>query len=195
MSDRRLAVIEKHLQQALRMNLEAPSVRARGRRVLLLMGLVTILSIGDLIVTLTFLRSTGMVELNPLAAFVIRNQSVAGLIFFKIGSVLMSVSILTMIRHTRRGEIAAWVAASILVALTFHWSEYTDGANAFASTRFLEMTEEMDEWLRLGGTPTPTEHNGAHDPVLPVANSTGHAPGPVPGSAQSMADGSTVAGD
>ncbi len=193
MSDRRLAVIEKHLQQALRMNLEAPSVRARGRRVLLLMGLVTILSLGDLIVTLTFLRSTGMVELNPLAAFVIRNQSIAGLIFFKVGSVLMSVSILTMIRHTRRGEIAAWVAASILVALTFHWSEYTDGANAFASTRFLEMTEEMDEWLRLGGTPPSSEQVGVQHSVVPAANSTGHPRGPA--SAQSMADGSTDGSD
>lgn len=177
-------MIEHHLRQVLGPTMLSPAGKARGRRVMLLLSLVAILSVGDLLVTMIFLGSTGMVELNPLAAYMIRNQSAAGLVCFKLGSVLMSVSILLMIRHTRRGEIAAWIAACILVALMFHWSRYTEGAEAFANTRFLEMTQEMEEWVTM---PVPGVTQGTipsllQRPVQPLPKSgVDHAPAGIPG--------------
>src|SRR5690606_37713708 len=106
--------------------LEDPQLRARSRRVMYLLVLTLLLSIGDLIATLTCLKSVGMQELNPLAAHIIRGHGAIGLVIFKVLTLAASLSILIIVRRSRIGELAAWLAAMILITLTVRWSEYTD---------------------------------------------------------------------
>ncbi len=122
-------------------------MRARGRRVLWLIGLVLILSIGDLVTTLMFLQTTGMEEVNPVAAFVMQSGSPLALIIFKMVSVLTSLSVIVMLRHRWQGEFAAWTAALILCALTLHWYRYSDQLRQYDSTFTVSQAQSNAEWL------------------------------------------------
>lgn len=123
-----------------------PKLQARARRVLLLTGLVLMLSAGDLLTTLIFLQSTGMEEANPVAAFVMSSGSIWSLIVFKAGSVFTSLSVIWLLRHRWQGEIAAWIAAFILVALTYHWYVYTSQLAEVNSTFVLSHAQGHANW-------------------------------------------------
>jgi len=142
-------VIAHYLQQRFREHSATPEARARGRRVVLLVALIAILSVGDLIATLTFLRSIGMQEINPLAAFIISNQSETGLILFKFGSVVCCVSLILLIRHFRQGEVAAWIAALILVGLTVHWHTYTHQVATIQDPASIVEAQQKGQWHKL----------------------------------------------
>lgn len=100
------------------------SASARSRRVVLLIVVLVGLSIIDLLLTLEYVRTIGMAELNPIAAWILRQGSTAGLVAWKFGTVMMAATIIFSIRHRVRGEFAAWVCALILVCLTAHWINY-----------------------------------------------------------------------
>ena len=134
----------------MQVDLTCPHTQARCRRVFLLVFLIGILSLGDLWVTFTFLTSFGMEEANPVAAYIIRQQSPMGLVLFKLGSVTASVSIILLVRHRRQGELAAWIAAGILVALTARWSAYTNEVANFQSTVTIGEAQRSEFWLTFG---------------------------------------------
>ncbi|MFG0329111.1 MAG: DUF5658 family protein [Phycisphaerales bacterium] len=140
-------MFERYLSQRFQIDRNDPAVRARTRRVCLLVGLILLLSVGDLIVTLTFLKSTGMQELNPLAAYLIRQGSLAGLLLFKFGSMFACVSLILLVRHLRQGEVAAWIATAILVGLTLHWSTYTHQMLDIQNTHILSEAQSSSAWL------------------------------------------------
>lgn len=142
-------MIARYLQQRIREHAATPAARARSRRVVLLVALIAILSVGDLIATLTFLRSIGMQEINPLAAFIIQNQSETGLILFKFGSVVCCVSLILLIRHFRQGEVAAWIAAIILVGLTVHWHTYTHHVVQLQDAEAITEAQQHGQWHKL----------------------------------------------
>ncbi len=122
---------------------------ARARRVVLLVGAVVLLSVGDLLATMMCLRSMGMQEINPVAEFIIRHNSTAGLILFKFGSVMASVSLLLLIRHRRQGEIGAWIALLILTVLTGYWYVYSDQLYHSTSNGLLWDLDDHPDWHRL----------------------------------------------
>jgi hypothetical protein len=96
----------------------------RARRVGFLIIVLVGLSIIDLLLTLEYVRTIGMAELNPIAAWIMRQGSTAGLVAWKIGTVMMAATIIYSIRHRVRGEFAAWVCTLILTVLTAHWINY-----------------------------------------------------------------------
>lgn len=147
-------MLEHALRQVNPIDFDTPAVRARVRRVYMLAGLIVILSVGDLMATLTYLQSTGMQELNPLAAYIIRGQSTLGLVLFKAGSVLASVSLLLLMRHRHQGELAAWVGTFILVTLTIYWSCYTNQVMDLKDPAALAETAD-ETWLSLGEDALP----------------------------------------
>jgi len=122
------------------------AMHARSRRVCLLVGLVLLLSIGDLVTTVLLLQSTGMEEANPIAAFVMQSGSVTNLVIFKLGSVFTSVSVILLLRHRWQGELAAWVAAFILAMLTLHWYQYTQHFAMFNNSLTLVQIQAHDTW-------------------------------------------------
>jgi len=123
--------------------------KARARRVLLLIGLVIMLSIGDLHVTIIYLQSIGMHEMNPLAALVIQQGNIPGLIFFKGGSVMASISLILLLRHRWQGEFAAWTAALILCGLTLYWFTYSDYVLMFDDSIIIDHAQNMHNWFTL----------------------------------------------
>lgn len=102
------------------------SSRRRGRRVLILLAAVSLLGVGDLYATLAHVNSIGMVELNPVAAYLIDADSDAGLVLYKLGTIGIAVGLVVRSRHHRSAEAASWIMILIMAALTFHWQNYNE---------------------------------------------------------------------
>jgi hypothetical protein len=123
--------------------------RDRSRRVILLIVGVVLLSLGDLLITITYLQSTGMLEANPIAGYIIRvTGSVSILTAYKALTVGICVGLLYRLRRLVEGEVAAWCAVSILAFMSFQWYHY---ARQFDTTD-LELARSVgfgEEWLML----------------------------------------------
>lgn len=89
------------------------------------------MSIADLVLTLTYLTSVGLIEANPLARAIMRLGSPELLTLWKILSVGLAASILVALRRTRSGEFGAWVCAAVLVWLSGQWVLYNEQAEIF----------------------------------------------------------------
>lgn len=100
--------------------------RRRPVRVLALLAAVVLLSLGDLSMTLTHVRSAGMYEGNPLARHVINLNSPSALAAWKLATLVLAVGILFRVRHTRAGELGAWACVAVLTWLTLRWVDYSD---------------------------------------------------------------------
>lgn len=97
----------------------------RSRRVLLLVAGIILLSLGDLAVTVAFLKAEWMLEANPIAAALIRStQSAWALAAFKAASVGICVAVLLRLRRHRICEVAAWAGMAILSATAIMWGSY-----------------------------------------------------------------------
>lgn len=122
----------------------------RVRRVLLLLVGIACLSCADLAVTLTHLRTIGMAEANPIAAFVIEwGGSWLWLAVYKAGTVGLAVGVLYRLRRTVQGEIGCWLGLAILVGMSLQWHAYTgmlDSAGVSASD---ELGLRTGRWLTL----------------------------------------------
>lgn len=121
----------------------------RSRRVLSLSALVVAMGVTDLCCTLAYLRGVGMVELNPLARFLIEHGGALSLGCFKALSLVICVGLLVRLRARRQAEIAAWVCVAVMVALTIHWANYN--AAVAQLTPYLTGVFTPDAaWVRLG---------------------------------------------
>ena len=79
---------------------DVASAAGRPRRVSWLLAGVLLLSLIDLLLTIVHLRSVGMVEANPIAAFLIRStQSVWVLSAYKLVTVGICLSLLYRLRR------------------------------------------------------------------------------------------------
>lgn len=125
--------------------------RRRAIRVILLMLTIAALSVGDLVLTLTYVRSVGMTEANPIARYVMSFDSAWLLAGWKFASVGLACLIFYIARYKRSGELAAWVACSVLTLLTFHWLNYTHEVEKF--THSLNVLAQSDVpqtmWIRM----------------------------------------------
>jgi type IV secretory pathway VirB2 component (pilin) len=102
-----------------------PAIR-RSRRVILLVIGITLLSIVDLLITLAHLQSIGMMEANPIAAFLIKaTNSALALTVYKFVTVGFCVAVLYKLRRMRSGEVAAWVSVIICAWMCIAWHRYT----------------------------------------------------------------------
>ena len=112
--------------------LTSPDIRAQ--RVALVLLATCLLGVYDLALTLVFSTSIGMVELNPLARLIMRvYDSPFMLIAWKLLSMGLSAGIIWRIRRTRIGELAAWLALVVLLALCLHWAAFVRDVALFAS--------------------------------------------------------------
>ena len=94
------------------------------RRVALLAIAITIMGIADLILTLTYMQTTGMFELNPLARIMVATGGASQLIMFKLLTLSLSAGVLYLLRGHRRVEPAAWCCALVMGVLSAHWISY-----------------------------------------------------------------------
>ncbi|MEC9374045.1 MAG: DUF5658 family protein, partial [Planctomycetota bacterium] len=127
----------------------AASAGSRGARMVGLLSAATVLQLLDLALTLTFMKTTGMVELNPLARWIVDMGGAEGLVAFKAASVLVSLGVLFAVRHHRSAEIGAWIMCAVLLALTARWIENV-AALAMELHAIAPMEAMGDErWVRI----------------------------------------------
>lgn len=97
-------------------------------RIGIALGVAAVLGLADLSLTVYFMSTTGMIELNPvaraLAAF-----GPGALVAFKLLSLLINGSLLLACRRRLTGELGAWASVLVMVALTAHWHNYMNRAH------------------------------------------------------------------
>ena len=97
----------------------------RSRRVSLLLAVVVVLSVADLIITLGFMGTVGMLEANPIVVHVARwTGSIAAIALCKCLSVSIAVLLLHALRRHPQAELGAWVAVIVLIWLSVQWVRY-----------------------------------------------------------------------
>ncbi|TVQ64386.1 MAG: hypothetical protein EA379_01640 [Phycisphaerales bacterium] len=122
---------------------------ARARRVALLSVAIVLMAWSDLSQTLSYIRSVGMVELNPLARAVIEQGGVPGLTIFKLLSVTLCVGILLSLRRRVQAELCAWVCVAGMLALTAHWLNYNNNVHLLAPFLQELAASNAAEWVHI----------------------------------------------
>jgi hypothetical protein len=93
--------------------------------VLLLTGLIALLSLCDLVITLTYLRSVGMPEGNPIARMVMSYNSPTVLIAWKLATIVLTSLVFVVGRRRAVAEVGCWTCLLVLGWLTQRWITYT----------------------------------------------------------------------
>lgn len=119
--------------EAIALSTQELARHARARRVWCLVSLIVLLSLADLFLTMTYLQSVGMGEANPVARVVMSYNSPALLVAWKCATVSLAVLIFAVFRHRRSAEVACWLCAIVLVALTAHWMNYNQELPMYAN--------------------------------------------------------------
>ncbi|MCP3905510.1 MAG: hypothetical protein GY715_17935 [Planctomycetes bacterium] len=128
---------------------ERGPVERRARRVLVLLAAVIVLSVADLVVTIGHLQTVGLIEANPIAAWLIRTtESPWVLSAYKCLTVGVCIALLYRLRRYRECEIAAWCAVGILVAMSLLWHSYSMEMESPLELKMAQAAHE-DIWLRL----------------------------------------------
>lgn len=123
-------------------------IERRSRRVVVLLLAVVSLSIADLILTVAHLRTTGMIEANPIAAYILHNSSSLWTLgLYKVATVAVSVLLLFRLRDRVQGEIAAWIAAAILALLCVHWHQYAAMLEDINPIKLAQAASRAESWL------------------------------------------------
>lgn len=122
----------------------------RSRRMMILITSIIVLSIADLVVTVTHLRTIGMIEANPIAAYlIVTYQSAWVLAGYKLLTVGVCIVALYSIRERILGEVAAWASVCILVGMAVVWHLYAaelDQPEAYEMVKYASVDEQ---WLFL----------------------------------------------
>ena len=131
---------------------------------ILLIVAIVIMSVGDLLLTLTYLQHLGMAESNPLARLVLDFQSPALLVVWKMATVAACSAILLWKSTSRSAEIGAWAGTFILTALMVHWSTYVKIAPPVPPIETASLFAGDERWMTL----TPTEPSGRARASVPT---------------------------
>lgn len=123
---------------------------SRANRVFWLLVAVFLMSLADLDISMVYLRSVGMAEVNPVARYVMEWNQPWLLVLWKVASILFSCSVLFVARRLAAAEIAAWVCFIALAWLTCQWWAYT--AEAHVLTPALSGLSGVDtaRWVQMG---------------------------------------------
>ncbi|MFI4897557.1 MAG: DUF5658 family protein [Phycisphaerales bacterium JB059] len=121
----------------------------RTRRVVLLLLAIFIMSVGDLLLTLTYLQHLGMAESNPIARLVLDFGSPGLLVAWKMATVVACAAILLWKSTSRAAEIGAWTGTFILGALMLHWSSYVKIAPPVPPIETAGLFAGDERWMTL----------------------------------------------
>jgi hypothetical protein len=126
--------------------------RARARRIGWLIVAMTLMGAADLLCTLTYMRTSGMLEANPIARFVLLAGSAEQLVMFKVLMMLLSCGTLYLARRHRKAEACAWVCTAMMFLLTLHWINFNRSISSFTNDMaVLAMSDGEFEpmWVKL----------------------------------------------
>lgn len=106
----------------------------RERRVTVLVLAAIALGLVDLAFTLTYMLSIGMFEANPLARAMVEIGGARQLVVFKLFTMALSGGLLYLLRRTPAAELVAWLCLAGLLALSAHWTVYTNALATLGGT-------------------------------------------------------------
>jgi hypothetical protein len=125
--------------------------RSRRWRVGLLLLAAALMGVADLACTLAYMRSVGMIELNPIARHMIAVGGAQQLVVYKLFTIALTCGSIFLIREHRRAEVGAWMCAAIMLALTLHWVRYNrDAPSLTHELSFIALSEDralFREWV------------------------------------------------
>jgi hypothetical protein len=123
---------------------------SRSRRIMILIAGIIALSIADLLITIAHLRTVGMIEANPVAAYLIDTyQSVWILAAYKLITVGICITALYVIRKRLIGEMAAWTSVAILAGMAIIWHLYATELEDPVTLELVRNASMDDGWLYL----------------------------------------------
>lgn len=123
--------------------------RRRSLRVWLLVFAIAAMSLADLSMTMTYLRSVGMGEANPLARYVMSLQSPGLLAAWKCVSVAAACVIFVWARKRWTTEAACWGCVFVLTALCIRWIHYSHEATALTPNLQTVLESDTSGWVTL----------------------------------------------
>lgn len=128
----------------------APGPEARQLRVAFALACVTLMSLADLFLTLTYATTVGMSEANPLARAIMAADCPLVLALWKVSTLGLGMCILFRLRTKRCAEVGAWVCFAALAALMVHWVRYNDTVQTLTPA-VATMAQSADPaWVRIG---------------------------------------------
>jgi hypothetical protein len=107
--------------------------RSRPHRVGLLLLAITIMAGADLALTLNYITSIGMVELNPVARAVMSLGSTTAVVIWKVALTAFTVGVLFGLRRRAIAEVATWACATVMVLLSMHWLNFINEVQTMGS--------------------------------------------------------------
>jgi len=124
-----------------------PFVFQRPGRISLLMLFVAFASIADLLMTLTYATTIGMMEMNPLARMVMNSGSPLLIVLWKALTAGAGIAILIWLRRSLFAEIGSWLIAFVMLGLTVHWMLYNHQILLFADELALLQGNSSEFWI------------------------------------------------
>ena len=121
----------------------------RSRRVIALTALIALLSLADLFMTLTFLRTVGMSEANPVARMVMSYGSPTYLVVWKLASIAVASTVFWLARRRRLAEAGCWVCVAVLVWLTVRWIHYSQEVETATPLIHVLASGECPTWVTM----------------------------------------------
>lgn len=123
--------------------------RCRSKRVLLLLSAVVLMSLGDLYMTLQYLLHSGLLEANPLARSIMQYGSPAGLIAWKLCTLILASGILIWARRKLSAELGVLFCCGVMTWLTVRWLEYSDQVSRFTHEAATMAAADDSRWVTL----------------------------------------------
>jgi len=122
---------------------------SRSLRVTLLAAAMLLMGLADLQLTLTYMRSVGLIELNPIAREMVEIGGARQLVMYKLLSIAMSAGVLYLLRRHALAERCAWASCALLLALTMHWVRYNDAAIENPAAAVAQLAAPDHRWVTL----------------------------------------------
>ncbi len=116
---------------------------AHARRLMLALVAIALMSLADLICTLIYMSSVGLIELNPLARFMVSVGDTRQLVIFKLFTMTLSCGALYFARRHPLSERVAWICAAGLFVLMLHWTAFNSSVS--------DLTNEITTLALYGG--------------------------------------------
>jgi hypothetical protein len=114
---------------------QAAVLRIPGRplRVAMLVAAVAVLSLVDLVLTLTFILEIGLIEDNPIARALLGWGGPAMLVVWKVITAGFATTVLFWARRHAIAEVAAIFGAIVMIWLTARWVQYIETSAQLSS--------------------------------------------------------------
>lgn len=121
----------------------------RGVRVAMLLAAIIAMSFADLWMTLTYATTTGMMEMNPIAHFIMQTGSVAAISSWKLVTAGLGVLILYLTRTSKCCEFGAWVCFTGMILLMAHWSHFNANITTYSEEISYLAGTQAHQWVEM----------------------------------------------